>query len=237
LELISKTGLVWGKIAARCRRPVRFGLRPPDFTANNVATIETDRTGLSVYHSPGKIAEQEDTAMELLSLEALILFITLFTMMIGLIFTVVPPLPGTLIIWGASIGYGLVLGWESLGWWIFGIMTVLMIVGVVADFLGGQFGAKLGGASCLAIIVGSLVGFVAGILGSVIGTPVFGCVAGLLGTLGGILLVERIRYQDWRSATSAVKGFAVGTSAGIAARLTAGLLMMGVFLLHVFLNR
>ena len=174
--------------------------------------------------------------MELLSLEALILFITLFTMMVGLIFTVVPPLPGTLIIWGASIGYGLVLGWESLGWWIFGIMTMLMIVGVVADFLGGQFGARLGGASCLAIIIGSMVGFVVGILGSVIGTPIVGCLAGLLGTLGGILLVERIRYQDWRSATGAVKGFAVGTGAGIAARLTAGLLMMGVFILHVFLN-
>lgn len=174
--------------------------------------------------------------MELLSREALILFMTLFTMMVGLIFTVVPPLPGTLIIWGASIVYGLVLGWESLGWWVFGILTVLMIVGIVADFLGGQFGAKLGGASCLAIIVGSLLGFVVGILGSVIGTPILGCVTGTLGTLGGILLVERVRYRDWRIATSAVKGFAVGTTAGIGARLTAGVLMMGVFILHVFLN-
>ena len=192
---------------------------------------------LSVYKSPGKIRGQEGTYVELFSREAVILFITLFTMMVGLIFTVVPPLPGTLIIWGASIVYALLLGWESLGWWVFGIMTVLMIIGIVADFLGGQFGAKIGGASCLAIALGSMLGFVVGVLGSIIGTPIAGCLAGFLGTLGGILLVERVRYKDWRSAAGAVKGFAVGTTAGIIARLTAGLLMMGVFIVHLAINR
>ena len=168
--------------------------------------------------------------------QAFVLFLTLFVMMVGLIFTVVPPIPGTLLIWGAAIGYGLVMGWESLGWWTFAIMTILMIVGVVADILGGQFGAKIGGASCLAIALGSILGFVLGIVGSIVGTPIVGCLAGLFGTLGGILLVERFRYSDWRSALNATKGFLAGSTAGMLARLTAGVLMFGVFLIRVYLS-
>jgi hypothetical protein len=168
--------------------------------------------------------------------QAFILFATLFVMMVGIIFTVVPPIPGTLIIWGAAIGYGLTMGWEHFGWWTFAIMTVLMLVGLVADFVGGQFGARIGGASCLAIVLGTLLGFALGILGSIVGTPVVGCFAGLLGTMGGILLVERVRYKDWNTAINAAKGFFAGNMLGIMARFTAGVLMFGVFLVRIYLG-
>jgi uncharacterized protein YqgC (DUF456 family) len=167
---------------------------------------------------------------------AFVLFVVLFIMMIGLIFTVIPPLPGTLIIWVAALGYGFVLGWQTLGWWAFGIMTFLMIVGLIADFVGGQFGAKLGGASCLAITIGSILGFALGILGSIVGTPIIGCLAGIGGTVGGILLVEKVRYRDWNSAIKAIKGFAAGTTAGMMARFTAGVMMITVFVIRVYIG-
>jgi len=167
-------------------------------------------------------------------LQVLILFVTLFLMLVGLIFTVAPPLPGTLIIWAAAIFYGFAWGWPHLGWWAFGLMTLLMGVGLVVDFLGGQFGAKVGGASCLAIAVGTVAGFALGIAGSIIGTPLVGCLAGLLGTLGGILLIERLRYQDWRAAAGAIKGFVAGNIVGIMARFTAGVLMLAVFVARVY---
>ena len=169
-----------------------------------------------------------------LAAQSFILFITLFTMMVGLFFTVIPPLPGTLIIWVAAIGYGWVLGWENLGWLTFAILTVLMIVGTVADMLAGQFGARLGGASCLAIVFGTIVGFIFGIIASLFGTPIVGCLAGVVGTLGGILLIERLRHRDWHTAMSATKGFATGTTVGILAKVTAGCLMLGVFLIRVY---
>jgi uncharacterized protein YqgC (DUF456 family) len=167
---------------------------------------------------------------------AFVLFLVLFTMMVGLIFTIIPPLPGTLIIWIAALGYALVRGWPALGWWTFGIMTFLMIVGLVVDFLGGQFGARLGGASCLAMIIGSLAGFILGIIGSIFGTPIIGCLVGIVGTVGGILLVEKIRYRDWKSALNAIKGFAAGTTAGIMARFTSGVLMIVVFMVRVYVG-
>lgn len=168
--------------------------------------------------------------------QAAVLFITLFTMMIGMIFTLIPPIPGTLVIWGATLGYGLVLGWEKLGWWAFSLITILMIVGIVADILGGQFGARMGGASCLAIIVGTIVGLLLGFVISLIGTPLLGCLAGMGGTLGGILLVERARHKNWSSAFNATKGYLAGNAIGILAKVTAGAMMVGVFLARVYLS-
>ena len=171
--------------------------------------------------------------MELMN-QSFVLFITLFVMMIGLIFTVIPPIPGTLIIWAAALFYGWALGWDKLGWPTFALLTFIMIIGIIADALGGQFGARIGGASCLAIIAGTIAGFVLGILGSLIGTPLVGCLMGVFGTLGGILLVERVRYKDWSTALKATKGFAAGTATGMAAKITAGCLMLGIFLVRVY---
>ena len=175
------------------------------------------------------------TGTELLS-QGFILFVTLFVMMIGLIFTVIPPIPGTLVIWGAAIMYGLLSGWEKLGWITFTLLTFLMLAGVIADALAGQFGAKIGGASCLAVAVGTVVGFTLGIIGGLIGTPIVGCLAGVFGTLGGIILVERLRYKDWRTAINATKGYMAGTTAGIMAKITSGVLMFGIFLISVWMG-
>lgn len=166
--------------------------------------------------------------------EVLILFITMFVMVVGLIFTVVPPIPGTLIIWGAAIFYGWVLGWENLGWTTFVVLTVLMIIGLVIDVLAGHFGAKLGGASCLAIIVGAALGLIFGIVASLIGTPILGCFAGVVGIFVGVLLVEWMRKGEWRTAFKATQGYVAGSVAGIMARATSGVLMIGIFLIRVY---
>jgi len=175
------------------------------------------------------------SGVEFLS-QGFVLFVTMFVMMVGLIFTIIPPLPGTVIIWGAAIGYGLVSGWEKLGWTTFGLLTFLMLVGVIADALAGQFGAKMGGASCLAVAIGTVAGFTLGILGSLIGTPLVGCLIGVFGTLGGIVLVERVRHRNWETAIDATKGYAAGTAGGIMAKATSGILMFGIFLISIWLK-
>lgn len=163
----------------------------------------------------------------------IIFFITLFFMMIGLIFTVVPPLPGTVVIWGAAVFYGLVLGWDQLGWLTFSVLTFFMLLGIVADIAAGHFGAKLGGASCLAVALGAILGLVLGVLASLVGTPILGCFAGLVGTISGVLLVEWRRNGDWRTAIGATKGYVTGTALGVMAKVTSGILMFAVFLLMV----
>jgi uncharacterized protein YqgC (DUF456 family) len=163
-------------------------------------------------------------------------FLTLLVMGVGLVLTVIPPGIGNLVIWGSAIVYGLLLGWEELGWLTFIGITFFMLLGVIGDVLGGQFGAKIGGASCLAMIVGMVLGLGAGIIGSLVGTPIVGCLAGIAGTLGGILLVERQRYGNWETAINAAKGYLAGHVLGVVAKVVAGLVMIGIFVLRVYMG-
>jgi uncharacterized protein YqgC (DUF456 family) len=175
------------------------------------------------------------TGSELFS-QSVVLFITLFVMLLGLLANFLPIfIPGTLIIWGAAIGYGLAVGWEKLGWVAFGLITFFMLLGMIADTIAGHMGAKMGGASWLAIFVGALLGFGLGLVASLIGTPLFGCVVGLLGAVGGVLWIEWRRHKDWDKALRATKGYLAGSAAGTLAKLTSGFLMLGVFLARVYL--
>lgn len=163
-----------------------------------------------------------------------VLVITIFVMLIGLIFTVVPPLPGTLLIWAGAIFYGWVLGWEKLGWLTFSLLTLLMIAGIGLDIVAGHFGARAGGASWLGVIVGAILGLILGLVASLIGTPILGCLAGLVGTILGILLVEWRRNREWRVAIGATKGYMAGALLGVMARVTSGIFMLAIFLARVY---
>jgi uncharacterized protein YqgC (DUF456 family) len=165
-----------------------------------------------------------------------ILFMTLFMMLVGLVFTLMPPGLGTILVWAAAIFYGLVLGWDKLGWLTFSLLTFLMVTGIVIDYVACHFGAKLGGASCLAIAVGTILGFILGLVASLLGTPIVGCLAGLVGMVGGVLLTEWRRNRDWRLAWQATQGYIAGSIAGAMARITSGLLMFGIFLARVYIG-
>lgn len=169
-------------------------------------------------------------------LEAIILTIILLCMLIGLIFTALPPLPGPAIIWAAAVFYGLILGWEEhLGWLTFIILTILMVIGVVADVVTGHVGTRWGGASWLAITVGFLLGLLLGILSTIFSiNPIIGCFSGAVGMLLGLFAVEWWRNDDYTTAIKALKGYCAGTTLGIIAKIAVALLMIGVFLLRVF---
>jgi uncharacterized protein YqgC (DUF456 family) len=110
-----------------------------------------------------------------------------------------------------------------------------MILGVVADAVAGHFGAKMGGASWAAIIVGAILGFVLGLVASLYGTPILGCFAGLIGAVAGVLWIEYRRNKNWDLALKATKGYIAGSAAGIMAKVTSGVFMFGVFLARVYL--
>ena len=69
--------------------------------------------------------------------------LTLLVMLIGLVGTVVPLLPGTTIILAAAIGHHLLLGpAHSVGWWTIGGLAVLTVLSFIVDFVSGAAGAK-----------------------------------------------------------------------------------------------
>src|SRR5215210_5574289 len=74
-----------------------------------------------------------------LALQIALETLTLFALLVGLVGLIVPVFPGLVIMWLGTLVYALIqnaanqmTGWD---WFIFGIITVLMIVGNIADNL------------------------------------------------------------------------------------------------------
>ncbi len=139
---------------------------------------------------------------------------------------IIPILPALWIEWAAILVYGLVTGFDTAGWIIFAIITLLTIVGGLMDNIMMGANAKISGASWLAVGA-SVVGAVAGSLL----WPPFG---GLLLAMVGIFIVEFFRIKDWRKALDSTKNVAIGCGWGVVLRFLFGLLIIGAWLLWVF---
>src|SRR5690606_12168133 len=79
----------------------------------------------------------------------------------GLLLSVLPFLPGPLILWVISLGYGILTGFERLTPLSMIVITVLMLVATTKDIWMPIIGMKSYGVSCssaLGMMVGGLVG-------------------------------------------------------------------------------
>ena len=152
-----------------------------------------------------------------------IFWLTLIIMGVGLFGLIVPIFPGITVIWLAALGFGVVTGFTTLGWVLFGLITVLLIAGVSIDnILMGAKAHKEGAAwSSLAL------GMLAGILGTIFFPPVGGIIAAPL----VVLLLEYLRQNDIKKAIATLRGLAVGWGAAFVVRFFIGLAMIGIWLL------
>lgn len=144
-------------------------------------------------------------------------------MLFGLLVLLIPVMPGLVIIWAAALGYGLYTGFTTLGWVMFGIMTVLMITGSLVDnVLMGASAHKEGapwwvvGLAMLAAILGNFL------------LPVIG---GVLAALLTLFLIEWARLKDARRALASMKGLLVGCGWAVAIRFIMGMVMIGLWLI------
>jgi uncharacterized protein YqgC (DUF456 family) len=160
--------------------------------------------------------------------EILIAVLTGIVMFIGLLGALLPVIPDLIIIWGAALGYGLILDWGDSGPWIFGIITLLGLAGIVAEIWMSGVGGKIGGASFWSILVGMILG----IIGFVFLTPIGGLALLLLGTF----TMEYYRLGDAEEALKGMLGVGLGYGASFGVKLLIGLLMIGLWLIWVFVG-
>ena len=146
-------------------------------------------------------------------------------MAVGLIGTVLPAVPGAVIILAAALIHQMMLGTEkSLGWWNIAALGLLTLLSYALEFAGGYFGAKRFGATkwgAFGAMLGAIVGLFFPFPGLIIG-PVVGAIAGEL--VAGKRLV---------SAGRAGWGTLLGNLAGMLGKLTIGLVMVSWFLVSV----
>lgn len=159
--------------------------------------------------------------------------ITIIVMLAGILGSLLPIIPGTILMGLAVFWYGWVDGFVHLPWgWAF-VLILLSLTAGTADIWLPLMGAKTGGASPKSIawgIIGSVIGFLGGsfipILGSLIGA--------LVGYLGGIYLAEYQRLQDSKQSFKAVVGGMAGWGLATALQFGTSVLIFIIFLIVVF---
>jgi len=155
----------------------------------------------------------------------LALIVASIVVLVGLIGTVVPGIPGTILIFLGALLYALMEGFEAVGWPTLAVLGLLTLVATTADIWATSVGARLGGASGWSVVGGMVGGFV--------GLLVFTLPGAILGALFGVLAVEILRVKDWRKALKAGGGWAVGWILATMLQVTIGLVMAAIFVWQV----
>lgn len=158
-------------------------------------------------------------------INVIVLVITLLIMLVGVIGTVLPIIPGTILIFAGALLYALVDGFQIVGWPTLVVLGVLAAVATTADLWASSIGAKIGGASGWSVVIGLLAGLV--------GFVVFNLPGAIIGAILGVLLTEVVRVGDWRQALKAGSGWVVGWILSTVVQLGIGLIMVAIFVWQV----
>jgi uncharacterized protein YqgC (DUF456 family) len=137
-------------------------------------------------------------------------------------------IPGLTVIWLAALIYGILTGFTISSGIIFAVMTALMLFGNVTDQLMMGARAKKSGASWTGVVLSTISALVFSIL-----LPPFG---GLIAALVVLFAFEAIRLKDLRQAGGTTSQMAVGCAGAILVRVIIGLVMIGLWVLWVWLS-
>lgn len=146
--------------------------------------------------------------------------------LIGLAGTVLPLLPGTLLVWGGVILGAWIDDFTRVSVWTVVFITVLAALAWALDFVAGLMGAKRAGASKLAL-VGAAVGTVVGIFMGLVGV--------LFMPLVGAAIGEYWAQKNEQRAAKVALATWLGLMVGMVAKVVLSFVMVGIFLVTLWI--
>jgi uncharacterized protein len=154
-------------------------------------------------------------------------------MILGLACSVIPSMPGPLILWLGMVIWSWADGFQRVGWLALGLLLIVALIAVTADFLITLIMSRRAGASWKAIGGGIVGGLLGGLLLS--GTPpIIGSIVGaILGVVFGMWLVEYWEKRDRDAALRAVRGYLASVLLSGAVELGLALTMVAGFIWRV----
>jgi uncharacterized protein YqgC (DUF456 family) len=179
------------------------------------------------------------------NVEGPLLALTMVLMLVGLVGSVVPGLPGVTLIFLSALLYAILTDFQTVGIAVIVILFILAALAFIIDFVATSYGARRFGASNWGTVggaIGGIVGALAGLLLAGIGS-LFGLITG---TIAGVFIGEYLRRQrhgdeeqqaqeaDWRRASRAAGGVIVGYLASAVVQGLLGLVSITIFLLARF---
>ncbi len=138
---------------------------------------------------------------------------------IGVIGTLLPALPGVVAIFGGVFLIAWIDGFERIGVWALVVLAVLTALAFVVDIIAAMLGAKRVGASKAALVgagLGTLFGLPFGFVGLVVG-PFLGAVVGEFVTRQRLDEAARVGLGTW-----------IGLLLGTLAKLALAFAMVGI---------
>ena len=166
-----------------------------------------------------------------LFLQVVLETLTLFALIVGLLGLVVPIFPGLVIMWLGTLVYAILQNaagnMTTWKWVIFGIITLLMIVGSIADnlIIAQKMRDKYIPWSSI------LFAFGVSLVASLFFTPLIGLVAAPV----GLFLAESRRLNDRDAAVDSTKAYMIGWGWAFGARFLIGLVMIGFWMLWAWI--
>ena len=149
-------------------------------------------------------------------------------MLAGIFGTVVPLLPGLPIVWAAALVYALISDAGATGWLAFAAITAIALAGIVLGTALPHRRVVAAGVPRSSVIAGVILGIVGFFVIPVIGLPI--------GAAAGILVAEKRRLDDWSAAVAATKSLLIGFGLGALLQFGAGVAMMAVWIVWVFID-
>ena len=140
--------------------------------------------------------------------------------LVGLIGTLLPVMPGALLVFLGMFAGAWADDFRRVGWAALGVLAILTVLFYVLDFLAGAYGARRLGASrwgVVGAVLGAVVGVFFGFVGVVVG-PFVGAVVGELLARRGLIEASRAGAGAW-----------IGLVLSVAARLALIFAMLGIF--------
>jgi uncharacterized protein YqgC (DUF456 family) len=161
------------------------------------------------------------------------MIVAVFFMVLGLACSVIPSMPGPLILWLGMLIWTWADGFQRVGWPVLLALLVVAVVAVTADFLITLYMSRRAGASWKAIAGGIGGGLLGGLLLS--GTPpVLGSIVGAIaGVVLGMWLVEYWDKRDGQASWRAVAGYLTSVALSAAVVLSMALFMVAVFVWRI----
>ncbi len=139
---------------------------------------------------------------------------------VGIAGTVLPALPGTLLVLAGIVLGAWIDDFARVGWGVLTAVIVLAVLAWVLDYVAGLLGAKKAGASRQAII-GAALGTVAGLFMGIVGV--------LFMPLVGAAIGEWLAQRDHGRALKVGVATWLGIMAGLVSKVVLAFMMVGLF--------
>lgn len=158
------------------------------------------------------------------TIEIIGLVLTVLVMLIGTACSLLPGIPGTPIVLVAAVGHRLYFGPEGAQTWVLVVLSVIMLVSLLLDYLASIYGVKRMGGSWWGIL-GASVGAIVGMFFAFPGI--------LVGPFAGAVLFEWLHGRRTREAMRAGVGAVLGLLGGAIGKLACCFAMIGLFIVNV----